>query len=127
LIASSVGDLHGDAQRDRNNIQAATALDVKARADTRQSARYPNQLGLRPPGIHRWLRPYLQELDLRCDDPATSQPEYTADRARAMLGHSNRSGGQNTSWNAAHLSRRCSKRALINTGGAGHLYRFATN
>jgi hypothetical protein len=29
LIASSVGDLHGDAQRDRNNIQAATALDVK--------------------------------------------------------------------------------------------------
>jgi hypothetical protein len=29
LIASSVADLHGDDQRDRNNIQRATVLDVK--------------------------------------------------------------------------------------------------
>src|SRR5262249_2936928 len=29
LIASNVADLHGDQQRDRNNIQRATALDVK--------------------------------------------------------------------------------------------------
>src|SRR5579863_412200 len=29
LIASSVADLHGDNQRDRNNVQRATALDVK--------------------------------------------------------------------------------------------------
>src|SRR5215467_6133020 len=29
VIASNVADLHGDQQRDRNNIQRATALDVK--------------------------------------------------------------------------------------------------
>ena len=29
LIASSVADLHGDQQRDRNNIQRATVLDAK--------------------------------------------------------------------------------------------------
>ena len=29
LIASNVADLHGDQQRDRNNIQRATALDEK--------------------------------------------------------------------------------------------------
>src|SRR5271155_4768453 len=29
LIASNVADLHGDQQRDRNNIQRATVLDVK--------------------------------------------------------------------------------------------------
>ncbi len=29
LIASNVADLHGDQQRDRNNIQRATALDAK--------------------------------------------------------------------------------------------------
>ena len=29
LIASNVADLHGDQQRDRNNIQKATVLDVK--------------------------------------------------------------------------------------------------
>jgi hypothetical protein len=50
-----------------------------------------------------------------------------ADRARAMLGHVDRSGGQNTSWNMAHMSQGCSKQSLINTGGAGRLYCFATN
>jgi hypothetical protein len=30
LIASSVADLHGDQQRDRNNVQRATALDARA-------------------------------------------------------------------------------------------------
>jgi hypothetical protein len=29
LIASNVADLHGDQQRDRNNIQRATALDAR--------------------------------------------------------------------------------------------------
>jgi hypothetical protein len=29
LIASSVANRHGDQQRDRNNIRAPTALDVK--------------------------------------------------------------------------------------------------
>jgi len=30
LVASNVADLHGDQQRDRNNIQRATALDARA-------------------------------------------------------------------------------------------------
>jgi hypothetical protein len=42
-----------------------------------------------------------------------------------MLGHMDRTGGQNTSWNAAHMSQGCSKQALINTGGAGWIYCFA--
>jgi hypothetical protein len=29
LIANNVADLHGDQQRDRNNIQRATALDAR--------------------------------------------------------------------------------------------------
>jgi hypothetical protein len=36
-------------------------------------------------------------------------------------------GGQNTSWNAAHMSQGCTKQAFINTGGAGKLYCFAIN
>jgi hypothetical protein len=54
-------------------------------------------------------------------------PNIPADRARPMLGHSDRSGGQNTPWNAAHMSQGSVKQALINTGGAGRLYCFATN
>jgi hypothetical protein len=54
-------------------------------------------------------------------------PNIPADRARAMLGHTDRSGGGNVSWNAAHMSQGCTKQALINTGGAGRFYCFATN
>ncbi len=48
-----------------------------------------------------------------------TNPNVPPDRARAMLGHMDRTGGQNVSWNAAHMSQGCSKQALNNTGGAG--------
>jgi hypothetical protein len=130
LIASSVADLHGDQQRDRNNIQAATALDVKG-----------EQI---PGNVHDILtgsdsdgRAFTDGYDHTCNNwtsdamtlpqAANANAAVPADRARAMLGHSNRSGGQNTSWNAAHMSQGCSKQAFINTGGAGKLYCFAIN
>jgi hypothetical protein len=43
-----------------------------------------------------------------------------------MLGHTDRSGGQNTSC-SGHMSQGCTKQTLINTGGAGRLYGFAIN
>ena len=46
---------------------------------------------------------------------------------KAMLGHSDRQGGGNTSWNSAHLSRSCTAEDLIATGGAGKFYCFAIN
>ena len=45
----------------------------------------------------------------------------------AQLGHSDKQGGGNSSWNSAHPSRGCSQQNLIGTGGAGLLYCFATN
>jgi hypothetical protein len=50
-----------------------------------------------------------------------------AERARTMLGHMDRSGGGNISWNAAHMSQGCSKASLNATGGAGRIYCFAIN
>ena len=44
-----------------------------------------------------------------------------------MLGHSDRTGGGNVSWNAVHMSQGCSKAALNATGGTGRFYCFATN
>jgi hypothetical protein len=44
-----------------------------------------------------------------------------------MLGHMDRTGGGNISWNAAHMSQGCTKQSLNNTGGAGRLYCFAIN
>lgn len=45
----------------------------------------------------------------------------------ATVGHHDRHGGGNTSWNAAHDSRGCSQEALVGTGGAGRFYCFAAD
>jgi len=45
----------------------------------------------------------------------------------AQLGHHDRTGGGNTSWNSTHPSRGCSQENLVATGGAGLLYCFAIN
>jgi len=112
----------------------ATALDVKG-------AEIPG-VGSPPGGNQHDIltgsdpdgRAFIDGYDHTCNNWTSDamtlpqqNPNVPADRARAMLGHSDRSGGQNTSWNAAHLSQGCSKQALINTGGAGRLYCFAVN
>jgi hypothetical protein len=48
-------------------------------------------------------------------------------RGSAQLGHSDKQGGGNSSWNSAHPSRGCSQPNLVATGGAGLLYCFAVN
>ena len=45
----------------------------------------------------------------------------------AQVGHHDRHGGGNTSWNSAHGSRGCSQENLVSTGGAGLLYCFAAD
>ena len=49
------------------------------------------------------------------------------DKGSATVGHHDRHGGGNISWNAAHNSRGCSQANLISTGGAGFLYCFAAD
>lgn len=45
----------------------------------------------------------------------------------AQVGHHDRHGGGNVSWNSAHPSRGCSQKALQKTGGAGKFYCFAAD
>jgi hypothetical protein len=125
LIASNVADLHGDQQRDRNNIQRATALD--ARGNEIPGNEHDILTGSDSQG-----RASTDGIDHTCNNWTSDgmtlpqqNPNIPADRARAMLGHMDRAGGQNTSWNAAHISQGCSKQALNNTGGAGRIYCFA--
>jgi hypothetical protein len=63
-------------------------------------------------------------------DMDTTCSNYTSNadgRGSVMLGHSDRTGGGNSSWNSAHGSRGCSQANLVSTGGAGLLYCFAAN
>jgi hypothetical protein len=120
LIAANVEDLHGDIARDRNNIQKSSALTekgdlIKGIGDT------PNQHDILT-GSDSEGRAFPTGIDATCNNWTSDGDDH-----KAMLGHADRSGGDNTSWNSNHMSTGCSAAKLIATGGAGHLYCFATN
>ena len=135
LVASNVADLHGDQQRDRNNIQKANVLDAKGEVIPGVGVPQGTQnehdalTGSDPQG-----RAFTDGLDHTCGNWTSdglslpqANPNFPAERARAMLGHTDRTGGGNVSWNAVHMSQGCSKAALNATGGTGRFYCFATN
>ncbi|MBI4442051.1 MAG: lectin [Acidobacteria bacterium] len=117
LVAQNVADLHGDVQRDRNNLHKATALNekgevVNGRGDT------PNRHDILT-GSQSDGRAYTDNADHTCQN-------WTAgDSGSAQVGHHDRIGGGNTSWNSAHASRGCSQENLRSSGGDGLLYCFA--
>jgi hypothetical protein len=135
LIASNVADLHGDQQRDRNNMQTQNVLDVKGNpiVGVIREKGAQNEHDILT-GSDAQGRAFTSGLDHTCGNwtadglhlPVTDK-RFPAERARAMVGHSDRSGGGNISWNAAHMSGGCSKEAFNATGGTGRFYCFAAN
>ena len=61
------------------------------------------------------------------DDDHTCKSWTSNSEGSAQVGHHDRHGGGNTSWNAAHASRGCSQENLQSTGGAGLFYCFAAD
>ena len=122
LIAKDVADLHGDVQRDRNNITKESAISekgetVKGRGDT------PNQHDILT-GSDSTGRAFPPEPDMTCGNWTIG----VAGSGGAMVGHHDRVGGGNTSWNSVHRTRGgCSQENLISTGGAGFLYCFSVD
>jgi hypothetical protein len=119
-VAQNLGDLHGDTidqARLGNALGKQFSLTEKGTAvngvgDT------PNQhdilTGTQPDG-----RGYSDGGDHTCNN-------WMGNGAgTAQLGHSDKQGGGNSSWNSAHPSRGCSQPNLVSTGGAGLIYCFA--
>ena len=120
MIAANVGDLHGDNARDRNNIQKANMLDEKGNL-IKGAGDMPNQHDILT-GSDSDGRAFPAGLDTTCNNWTDATDDH-----RAMLGHADRTGGGNVSWNSVHMSAGCSAPKLVQTGGAGHLYCFAIN
>jgi hypothetical protein len=121
-IANGLADLHGDSAelaRLGNNLVKMSALTekgdmVNGRGDT------PNTHDMLT-GSQTDGRAYMDGADHTCNN-------WTSDgTGTAQLGHFDRSGAGNTSWNSAHPSRGCSQDNLVSTGGAGLFYCFAIN
>lgn len=116
LIAENLTDLH----LYNDTIRLETALDengnqIKGRYDE------PNEhdilTGTQEDGTPFWP----DEADHTCNNWTSS------DEGSAQVGHHDRHGGGNVSWNSAHASRGCSMEALRSTGGAGLFYCFAAD
>ena len=118
LIAWNVADLHGDVQRDRNSVNKEFALNEKG-LPVNGRGYTPNQHDILT-GSDSFGRVLLgTAVNTTCNN-------WTSNAAgSAMVGHHDRSGGGNSSWNAAHMSRTCSQSDLVATGGAGLFYCFA--
>lgn len=123
-IAANVADLHGDVQRDRNYMVADSALDENGQMVPGRLGRAEGQANEHDilTGSDSLGRALPAEMDATCNNWTSDSP-----MARAMLGHFDRSGGGNTSWNSAHMSAGCDVPLLARTGGAGRLYCFAIN
>lgn len=128
IIAQNVADLHGDVQRDRNSINKEFALNekggvVNARGDS------PNQHDILT-GSDSHGRALTGDPKTTTCDNWTSNANMSQGQPRthsAMIGHHDRAGGGNSSWNAAHQTQGCSQPNLVASGGAGLFYCFATN
>ena len=119
-VAQNLGELHGDTieqARLGNPLGKQFSLTEK-NATVNGVGDTPNQhdilTGTQPDG-----RAYSDSGDHTCGN-WTSNGQGTA-----QLGHSDKQGGGNSSWNSAHPSRGCSQPNLVSTGGAGLLYCFA--
>ncbi len=123
VVAKDLAALHGDTVelgQLGNNLSRATVFTETN--ETRPGfGEKPNVhdviTGSLPDG-----RAYADAADHTCRNYTTSAADGST-----QLGHFDRAGGGNTSWNSAHKSRGCSQDNLVSTGGAGLLYCFATN
>ena len=118
VVAKSVADLHSEM----NNLNKESALTEKG-TGINGVGDQPNQ--------HDMLTGSDSTGRALPGDPNTQTcGNWTSDGPApnaAMLGHHDRNGGGNTSWNASHMSRGCSQENLVATGGAGLFYCFAAN
>lgn len=116
LIAKDLDELHLNP-----NIVKSTALDeagktVNGRGD--KPNRHDILTGSMMDGTAYF--PNVKE-DRTCSNWTSSG------EGSASVGHHDRHGGGNVSWNSAHNSRGCSQEALTKTGGAGLFMCFAAN
>jgi hypothetical protein len=124
LIANNLSQLHGDTLD-----QARLGNGLNKQADVDEKGNVINGIG-DTPNRHDMLTgsqpdgtTYTDGKDHTCDNWTSS----AAGAGQAQLGHSDRSGAGNNSWNSAHPSRGCSQADLVATGGAGLFYCFAIN
>jgi hypothetical protein len=122
-IAQNLAELHGDTieQARIGNALGKQLSRTEKNTVVNGVGDTPNQhdilTGSMPDG-----RGYTDSADHTCGNYMSN-----AATGSVQLGHSDKQGGGNGSWNSAHGSRGCGQQNLVSTGGAGLFYCFAVN
>ena len=122
MVAANQAELHGDTielARLGNRINKNTARDEKGEL-IKGVGDMPNQHDVLT-GSTADGRAFTDGMDHTCNNYTSS----TDGMGSVQLGHHDKTGGPNGSWNSVHASRGCSQPNLIQTGGNGYLYCFA--
>jgi hypothetical protein len=123
IVARDVAHLHGDVieqARLGNNLSRTTVITEKGEP-VKGAGDKPNEHDILT-GSKADGTAYTDAADHTCKNYTSSAADGSA-----QVGHFDRTGGGNTSWNSAHGSRGCSQENQVGTGGAGLLYCFASN
>ena len=115
LIAVDADELHT-----RPNLNKRTALTEKGET-VRGFGDQGNQHDMLTGTMEDGTAYFPDDADHTCNNWTSS------DEGSAQVGHTDRMGGGNVSWNSAHGSRGCSQESLVSTGGAGLFYCFAAD
>jgi len=121
-IAADLAELNGDTielARLGSNLFKQSALNEKGEV-INGAGDTPNMHDMLT-GSQTDGRAYTDSADHTCNNWTSSGA------GSAQVGHSDRTGAGNTSWNSAHATRGCSQEALVSTGGVGLFYCFAIN
>src|SRR5204863_542456 len=122
MVGRGVAQIHGD---DINDARLGVAFGKQLSLTEKKGivngvGDMPNQhdilTGSQPDG-----RAYTDGMDHTCNNWTSNN------MGTAQLGHADKQGGGNSSWNSSHPSQGCSQDGLVRTGGAGLLYCFAVN
>ena len=128
IIARNVAHLHGDTlelARMGNGLHQLHATSEKGQILQGRVGGSPQS-----PVVHDILtgstpdgRAYTDGMDHTCSNWTSSVEAMGS----AQLGHFDRVGADNNSWNSTHATRGCSQANVSRGGGAGLIYCFAVN
>lgn len=121
-IAQGQADLNGDTlelARLGSNLFKQSALNEKGQV-VNGAGDTPNTHDMLT-GSHTDGRAFTDTADHTCNNWTSNSG------GSAQVGHSDRTGGGNHSWNSAHATPGCAQADLVKVGGAGLFYCFAIN
>ncbi len=121
-IAQGLADLNGDTlefARLGSNLFKQSALNEKGQV-VNGAGDTPNTHDMLT-GSHTDGRAFTDTADHTCNNWTSNSG------GSAQVGHSDRTGGGNHSWNSAHATPGCAQADLVKVGGAGLFYCFAIN